>query len=466
MEAITFKTELGNSYLYSPARKVVIPIPLYVHEDLLSGNLNNNYFLSILKKGGYFDNFNSDYSGRISEKNIETSIRDVSQVVFEMTTACNLQCEYCCYSDGYTIFQKRQNGKLEFSTAKVVLDYLARIFKSKIQTGLCSEPFAISFYGGEPLMNFPIIKEIVEYAELLNFEGKEIVFTMTTNAVLIDKYADFLSKHKFRILVSLDGNKKHDSYRKTVSGKNSFDIVYKNLKFIQKYYPALFSKIRFNAVYTDKSEVVDILNFFMAEFGKFPQFSQLHKPDLSAKEFNKIKSMYKEIEIPYELSMHKDLILESPIHKRIFEFCMKLSRHTYHNEGELSNNDISTLNYPTGTCVPFSKRIFVTFDGNLFPCEKINRDIPWGYVDSSGKMIINASDIAERFNSMLDKYERICSTCYLQQCCIKCAFQSTDFNCDNKKTKEQFRKMLSQIYSYIEKHPDIVNLLEENVVIK
>lgn len=58
----------------------------------------------------------------------------------------------------------------------------------------------------------------------------------------------------------------------------------------------------------------------MAEFGKFPQFSQLHKPDLSAKEFNKIKSMYKEIEIPYELSMHKDLILESPIHKRIFEF--------------------------------------------------------------------------------------------------------------------------------------------------
>lgn len=50
MEAITFKTELGNSYLYSPARKVVIPIPLYVHEDLLSGNLNNNYFLSILKK--------------------------------------------------------------------------------------------------------------------------------------------------------------------------------------------------------------------------------------------------------------------------------------------------------------------------------------------------------------------------------------------------------------------------------
>lgn len=136
-----------------------------------------------------------------------------------MTTACNLQCEYCCYSDGYTIFQKRQNGKLEFSTAKVVLDYLARIFKSKIQTGLCSEPFAISFYGGEPLMNFPIIKEIVEYAELLNFEGKEIVFTMTTNAVLIDKYADFLSKHKFRILVSLDGNKKHDSYRKQFQGK-------------------------------------------------------------------------------------------------------------------------------------------------------------------------------------------------------------------------------------------------------
>lgn len=58
----------------------------------------------------------------------------------------------------------------------------------------------------------------------------------------------------------------------------------------------------------------------MTEFGKYPQFSQLHKPDLAAKEVDKIKSMYKEIEIPYELCMQKDLILESPIHKRIFEF--------------------------------------------------------------------------------------------------------------------------------------------------
>ena len=465
MEAITFKTESGNSYLYSPARKVVIPIPQHADEGLLSDNFSNNDFLVILEKEGYLENFDSDYSVRISAKDIENSIRDVSQVVFEMTTACNLKCEYCCYSDGYTVFQKRRNGKLEFSTAKVVLDSLVEIFKSKVATGLRSEPFAISFYGGEPLMNFPIIKEIVEYAELLNFEGKEIVFTMTTNAVLIDKFADFLCKHKFPILISLDGNKKHDSYRKTVSGKESFDIVYKNLKYIQKNYPTLFSYIRFNAVYTNKSEARDILNFFMTEFGKYPQFSQLHKPDLAAKEVDKIKSMYKEIEIPYELCMQKDLILESPIHKRIFEFCTKLSGHTYHDEGELSN-DIFRSNYPTGTCVPFSKRIFVTFEGNLFPCEKINRDIPWGYVDSSERLIINASTIAERFNSMLDKYERICSTCYLQQCCTKCAFQSADLNCDNKKSKEQFRKILSKIYSYIEKHPDIVNLLKENVVLK
>ena len=465
MEAVTFKTELGNSYLYSPARKVVIPIPLCAHEDLQSGNLCNNQFLSILEKEGYLENFNNDYSGRISIKDIDNSIRNVSQVIFETTTACNLKCEYCCYSDGYSIFQKRQNGKLNFSTAKIVLDFLAEKFQSKVQTGLRNEPFAISFYGGEPLMNFSIIKEIVEYSELLNFEGKEIVFTMTTNAVLIDKFADFLSKHKFRILVSLDGNKKHDSYRKTVSEKDSFDVVYKNLKFIQKNYPILFSYIRFNAVYTDKSEADDILNFFMSEFGKFPQFSQLHKPDSTAKEVDKIKSMYKEIEIPSELCMQKDLILESPIHKRIFEFCTKLSGHTYHDEGDLSN-DVFNSNYPTGTCIPFSKRIFVTFDGSLFPCEKINRDIPWGYVDLSGRLIIKTSDIVERFNSMLDKYERICSTCYLQQCCIKCGYQSTDSNCDNKKSKKQFGKILSQIYSYIEKHPYIVNLLEENIVLK
>ena len=84
MEAITFKTESGNSYLYSPARKVVIPIPQHADEGLLSDNFSNNDFLVILEKEGYLENFDSDYSVRISAKDIENSITLIPQHYYKI----------------------------------------------------------------------------------------------------------------------------------------------------------------------------------------------------------------------------------------------------------------------------------------------------------------------------------------------------------------------------------------------
>lgn len=465
METVVFKTKSNNCYLYSPAQKEIIPIPSGLYDEVeLERNINSTLY-SILNGNGYFDEYNADLSERISEQDIKTALLNVSQVVFEMTTSCNLKCEYCCYGDGYTTFKSRKTGDLDFRTAKAILDYFSNMLENKADRGIMSEPFAISFYGGEPLMNFAVIKEIVGYAESIKFKGKSLVFTMTTNAILLDKYADFLSKHNFRILVSLDGNKTHDSYRRTHTGKDSFDIVYRNLKYVQKKYPILFSAIHFNSVYTDKSDAREIIKFFASEFGKTTQFSLLHEPEPKSKSADKIKLMCKSLEIPRDICMQKDIIMESPIHKRILEICTKLSRHSYRDESSLLDT-MSDASYPTGTCIPFSKRVFVSYNGDLHPCEKINRSEPWGKIDVNGTLAIDFVSIVERFNHMLDKHEQLCSTCYLQQCCTKCVLQSENTICNNRKTKEQFKEILSHAYSYIEDNPEIVKILKENVIIK
>ena len=86
----------------------------------------------------------------------------------------------------------------------------------------------ISFYGGEPLLNFKFIKEAVTLIKNLNV-NKEFSFSMTTNAIYLRKYIDFLAENKFDILVSIDGDRYEDSYRNFPNGNPSFNIVANNI---------------------------------------------------------------------------------------------------------------------------------------------------------------------------------------------------------------------------------------------
>lgn len=468
MESFTFTTKNGNSYLYSPNKKTALPIPAWLCDELAAtAMVGHSPLFNQLKEHGYLSDYYQNLSGRITAHDIANALANLSQVVFEMTTRCNLRCEYCCYGDGYTTFENRLDGTLSFVTAKAVIDFLVELFSKQEISSVDDQPFAISFYGGEPLLNFKVMKEIVEYAETCHFQNRKLSFTMTTNAVLLAKYADFLSAHPFRILVSLDGNRENDSYRKTTVGTESFDLVYQSLKTVQTKYPNLFKAIRFNSVYTDRSDARDIINFFRSEFGKVPQFSILHEPDSEeAKDAGKIRSMQKPLDIPEDLNRDDDLILQNPIHKRIAELCIKSSSYCFYDESELLDDTDVKKKFPSGTCVPFSKRLFVSAFGTFHPCEKVNRDHPLGGVGEDGQVHIDCEDLASRFNKMLDQQEKICRNCYLQGSCTICAVQTTTANCHKVVGKEQFAKECAKAYSYIEENPDIVKQLDENIIIR
>lgn len=82
---------------------------------------------------------------------------------------------------------------------------------------------------------------------------------MTTNAMLLDKYMDFLQEKEFRLLISLDGNEEGQGYRVDTRGNNSFPRVFHNIKLLQETYPEYFEKhVRFNAVLHNKNSVESI----------------------------------------------------------------------------------------------------------------------------------------------------------------------------------------------------------------
>lgn len=163
--------------------------------------------------------------GILCAPEIEAKLPPFSPVIKAMclnvSHNCNLACEYC-FADGGTYSDTRRN--MSFETAKAAIDLL--IEKSGSRRNL-----EVDFFGGEPMLDFDVVKKTVLYArEIEKDRGKNFRFTITTNAYkLSDEDIDFFNEHMYNVVISIDGRKAvHDRVRKTVGGKDSFDTVLNN----------------------------------------------------------------------------------------------------------------------------------------------------------------------------------------------------------------------------------------------
>lgn len=142
------------------------------------------------------------------------------------TGACNLRCKYC-----YEGLDK-PNLHMQLSVAQKVLNYIISDFKTEGEDELL-----INFHGGEPFLNFPIIKFFVSELKSYYRNKCKMAFSVTTNAtVLTDEIFNFVSNENIDITVSIDGNKNtHNQMRFFANGQGSHDIVMENsLKLLDK----------------------------------------------------------------------------------------------------------------------------------------------------------------------------------------------------------------------------------------
>ncbi len=141
---------------------------------------------------------------------------------------CDLRCKYCFASQGS---YNSKRALMSYDVAKASIDFL--ITNSGKRHNL-----EIDFFGGEPLLNFEVVKQTVLYAKQREKEsGKKFKFTLTTNALKLDaETGDFLNEHMDNVVLSLDGRAEiHDAMRPLKNGQASYDIIIKNiLDFVKK----------------------------------------------------------------------------------------------------------------------------------------------------------------------------------------------------------------------------------------
>lgn len=143
---------------------------------------------------------------------------EIKALCLHVAHTCNLTCDYCFASQGNFCGER---GLMSFDVGKRAIDFL-------IEHSGNRKNLEVDFFGGEPLMNFEVVKQIVAYARSIEGKhGKNFRFTLTTNGVLIDDdVIDFANRECHNVVLSLDGRRQvHDRLRKTANGKGSYDLI-------------------------------------------------------------------------------------------------------------------------------------------------------------------------------------------------------------------------------------------------
>ena len=142
----------------------------------------------------------------------------VKALCLHIAHTCNLNCDYCFASQGK---YHGERAVMSFEVGKRALDFL-------VENSGTRRNLEVDFFGGEPLMNFDVVKELVAYARSIEKEkNKNFRFTLTTNGVLIDDdVIDFANREMSNVVLSLDGRKEiHDRHRVDYAGNGSWERI-------------------------------------------------------------------------------------------------------------------------------------------------------------------------------------------------------------------------------------------------
>ena len=153
-------------------------------------------------------------AGKLKEKTAGV----VKALCLHIAHTCNLNCSYCFASQGK---YHGERAVMSYEVGKRALDFL-------IENSGTRRNLEVDFFGGEPLMNFDVVKRLVAYArEVEGKHGKNFRFTLTTNGMLIDDdVIEFANKEMSNVVLSLDGRKEiHDEFRVDYAGNGSFDKI-------------------------------------------------------------------------------------------------------------------------------------------------------------------------------------------------------------------------------------------------
>lgn len=218
----------------------------------------------------------------------------------------------------------------------------------------------------------------------------------------------------------------------------------------------------------------DIIHFFKNEYSKTPTILEVAPSGIlteKEEEFNRLfKSKRKSIAESDDVqSMKEVLFIGDPEIKSVMQFIHQYSGNVV-KDYPYFFKDSNLIKYlPTGTCLPFSKRVFLTVNGKILPCERIDFKYDIGKVNSNS-IVINPTEIAANHTKHYERIINQCLVCFNQKTCGICIFSNESImnkgKCDSFVNKQTFQDSLSKIITTMEDSPILYNKIMKEVTLE
>jgi uncharacterized protein len=340
--------------------------------------------------------------------------RKMKMLVIQITQNCNLSCAYCPYVVGEKEYRKHSNKKISLEMAEKALIMLR-------ESSVDCDEVSIAFYGGEPLLEFDLMKKIVASSQRL-LSKSVIRYSLTTNATLLtDEMIEFFSIYNVNLTISLDGPKAiNDKNRKfRVGSKSVFDVVIDKIKLIENKYEYYLSYISLNMVIDPTQDFYEYKAFFnnypvLNKILVMPTLVEDYSTDQTYKEFADfgMKSEHSKF-LTYLNQMNMIKLEDTSFYETFFGPSI-----TKVKEDWPKLNTLGEKFCPSGPCTPGEKKIMIDVDGNLYPCERLNENyIPhrMGHIESG----IDISTSYKILNIAQSNQDR-CKNCFAFRHCSLC----------------------------------------------
>lgn len=414
-------------------------------EDLLKG---------IEGKALYSDSFLEKAKAEIGLK--------CQQLILELTGACNFRCKYCIYSSSEKGFREFNNESMSKEIICKSIDYMRDHGEAVVY---------ITFYGGEPLVRFDLMKFAIEYARK-QITNKKLYFGFTTNLTLLTReIAAYLVRvPHLNIICSVDGPQEiHDASRVYREGKGTYEDVMAGYTILKEELekaenPSV--SVNFNAVY-------------MVPYDK----EKLCKTDENFQELCKItpSSTYN-ITYPTNGTVPEELKEYEVSDNSMWEWMRDMAMQSDHlltlkNKGIIDSlttihqrmltKKASYMIPMNGCCIPGARRLYIDTRGDMYVCERINKSPKIGniFTGFDTDVIYN-----KYFYEYSDRSIKYCANCWAAKMCPVCYAGRMDFdgisedahlNCEDY--KDHLKDQFSLYYEILEKDPKKLEILK-NVV--
>jgi len=474
---LVFHTRSGNQYAYSTQLNAVLPILNNTIKELLEEidylGLSSEKIAYLTKKYEAIIsakpiltlcNINMNKlrnNNELNASNIRTNLdrNGFYELSLEVTQACNLKCKYCIFSEHYELYRDPTSNHMTWTTAKAAIDwYFYYLEIGKIKN--LNRKAVVGFYGGEPLINFNLIKKCVEYINE-NYSEYEIYYTITTNGTLLsDENIAFIKKNNIGLCISIDGDQEnHDRNRIYPDSSGSHAIIMDNIKKIGPFQDNIMSHV----TYDFKTNLLNVHNFFanndvplcvsIGEVSALPfsnYYAQCSKEDID--NYTRMLTQVKKewyTNILLNMGECKIGVIEMMMLHNIFKInCLV-------NNIEVAPRPL--LPY-SGACIPGTK-IFVDYEGKYNICEKINGNFDIGNIFDG----LDFDKIALLMDQFKQRVLLHCDTCPIKNCCTLCFCHfagAGEFIYDKRTCDHQIQntiECLEDAYSTAEMIPDIIN---------